>query len=159
MNQNWALLKSWRVEFSFYLEQIIEIKTLNFTSFYWRRCWKCPSLASRQSFALFTTLAATRSMTELSYLAAKLFTQSIRLWMVSGCFLIHFLLRNPQKMKIQLIQIRGVSWPDDGRASTDHSVLELLNKKILCQTRAVRRGAILHPPVTFPRGLVSECWP
>ena len=37
-------------------------------------------------------------------------------------------------MKIQWIQIRGVSWPDDGRASTDHSVLEVLNKKILCQT-------------------------
>ena len=64
---------------------IIKIKTLNFTRFYLRRCWQCPPLASRQSFALFTTLAATHSMTELSYRAAKLFTQSIRLSMVFGC--------------------------------------------------------------------------
>ena len=46
----------------------------------------------------------------------------------------HLLLHHPPKMKIQWIQIRGVNWPDDRHALTDHSVLELFNKKIFCQS-------------------------
>ena len=78
-------------------------------------------------FKYCPSLAATRSMTELSYLAAKLFTQSIRLSMVSsGCSWYTCCCTTPQKWKSN--GIRGVSWPYDGRVSTDHSVLELLNK-------------------------------
>ena len=158
MNQNWALIKSWRMHFSFYWEHKLWKSKLNFTSFYKEMLEVSPVGVETKLRSLhdvgchpfndWTVIPCSKTLHAVD--------QALNgLWV----FLIHLLLCHPPKMKIQWIQIRGVSWPDDGHASTDHSILELLNKKILCQTGAVRRGVILHPPVTFPRGLVSECWP
>ena len=42
---------------------------------------------------------------------------------------------------------------------TDSWTTELLEKKPLGQSCAVRRGTILHPPVTLPCSLIFKCWP
>ena len=86
-----------------------------------------------------------------------------RSWYTEGgfrCSIIvqgHSLLRFSSEIKIQRIIVWWMSLSINRRTPTDNSTKELLEKKRLGQSCAVRGSSILHPPVTPPSSLIFQC--
>ena len=70
-------------------------------------------------------------------------------------FTVDLLLRFPPEVKVQWIQIWGVSWPGDSGTTTDDTILELLEKKLLGDIGAVAWGYPLIIRSSKSVGIIS----